>query len=84
MSLLLTTSQAMDPSQDLPSNESATWAADLKQLTPKQLSGCLNGLIHSGGLNHGIEISTGPFAGRLVMARRFDCGAVGGDHNLAT
>ena len=87
---------------------SPTWAADLKQLTHKELSGCLNGVIQShddgktwtepklinivngslgphfagGGLNHGIEISTGPFAGRLVTARRFDCGAVGEDHNL--
>ena len=34
-----------------------------------------------GGLNHGIEIQRGPFAGRLALARRFNCKAVMGDHN---
>lgn len=33
-----------------------------------------------GGLNHGIEIQHGPHAGRLAMARRFDCPAAMGDH----
>jgi hypothetical protein len=32
------------------------------------------------GLNHGIEIQMGAHAGRLALARRFDCPAAMGDH----
>jgi hypothetical protein len=35
-----------------------------------------------GGLNHGIQLREGPHKGRLVMARRFDCHAAMGDHNM--
>ena len=35
-----------------------------------------------GGLNHGIEIQHGPHAGRLALARRFDCPGAMGDHGM--
>ena len=35
-----------------------------------------------GGLNHGIQLRGGPHAGRLAMARRFDCAAAMGDHSM--
>lgn len=34
----------------------------------------------AGGLNHGIELTKGAHAGRLAMARRFDCPFAMGDH----
>jgi len=37
-----------------------------------------------GGLNHGIQIQSGPHAGRLALARRFDCPAAMGDHGDQT
>lgn len=48
-----------------------------------QVNGSLNGSAHYAGfgLNHGIELQNGPHAGRLALARRFDCPAVMGDHN---
>ena len=59
-------------------DDGVTWSA------PKLLNvvnGSLGPHYGGGGLNHGIELQNGPHAGRLALARRFDCAAVGGDHN---
>ena len=57
-------------------DDGKTWSA------PERLSinNSLGPAYAGGGLNHGIEIRNGPHTGRLVVARRFDCPAVMGDH----
>jgi len=51
----------------------ATWSK-LERITVKN---SLGPMYTGGGLNHGIQLHYGPHAGRVAMARRFDCAPAG-------
>jgi hypothetical protein len=57
-------------------DDGQTWSEPVEM----KVSNSLGPAYAAGGLNHGIEIQVGPHAGRLAMARRFDCPAAMGDH----
>ena len=59
-------------------DDGQTWSAP----SLLQVNNSLGPHYIGGGLNHGIQLRGGPHAGRLAMARRFDCHAAMGDHGM--
>eukprot|EP01047_Picozoa_sp_COSAG01_P111557 COSAG01_NODE_40335_length_465_cov_0.688525_2_plen_133_part_01 len=54
---------------DTVADDGLTWSAP----APLNVTNTLGPHYAGNGLNHGIEIRRGKFAGRLAMARRYDC-----------